>query len=60
MLDVYVQPLPKAYRDEALAFLSGEVDPHFNAPGVDRRFRAIAVQSGRTTPSGRPKRAVNA
>jgi hypothetical protein len=55
MPDVYARPLPKAYRDEALAFLSGEVDPRFNAPGVDRRFRAIAVQSGRTTPTGAPK-----
>jgi hypothetical protein len=62
MLEVYVHlmpVMPAAYRDEAAAFLNGEVDLHFNEPGVDRRFRAIAVQSGRTTPLGRPERSVS-
>jgi integrase len=59
MLDTYVHLLPEAYSGEALAFLNGEVDLHFNEPAVDRRFRAIAVQSGRTTRLGRPKRSVS-
>jgi hypothetical protein len=59
MLDTYVHLLPEAYSGEALAFLNGEVDLHFNEPAVDRRFRAIAVQSGRTTRPVRPKRSVS-
>ena len=60
MLQVYVKLMSEAYRDEILAFLNGEVGLHFGAPAVDNRFRAIAVQSGRKTPLGRPKRSANA
>ena len=58
MLQTYVHLMPKAYRQEAIAFLDNKVDLHFNGPVVDRRSHAIAVQSGRQTPLCRPNRAV--
>jgi hypothetical protein len=54
MLNVHVRLLPDAYRQEAIDFTDGRVDLHSAKLSADRRFRAIAAQSGRTTPVGRP------
>ena len=59
MLNTYVHLLPTHYRQDAADFLAGKVDLAFGEPGADRRFRAVAVQLGRTSPMGRPKRAVS-
>jgi hypothetical protein len=56
MVRVYAHLMPAIYRQEAIDFLEGRVDFQFDAPGADRRFRAIAAQSGRSAPLGRLKR----
>ena len=45
MLAVYVHLVPEVYADDIRAFIAGKVDLNLTGPAVDRRIRAVAVQS---------------
>ncbi len=56
VLQVYVHLMPAAYVQEAKDWLAGGRRFPVRGTGTDRRFRAVAEQSGRTIPLGRPPR----